>query len=65
MLITPPYLYATVGLSVVGFVSVLYSKRGAILPHLPESLKEKFKTQEKKKKEKKGNNGTKRFRRSK
>lgn len=65
MLITPPYLYATVGLSLVGFVSVLYIKRGAIISHLPESLQEKFKTIEKKKKSKTGSNGATRFRRSK
>ena len=64
LLITPPYLYATIGLTLVGVISVLYIKREAIIPHLPKSLADKIAVHKKKKK-KKSNGGAARFKRKK
>ena len=64
LLITPPYLYATVGLSLTGIGAVLYLQREKIIPHLPKSIADKM-ALGKKKKKRKSNGGTTRYRRKK
>ncbi|HUS78392.1 MAG TPA: Ig-like domain-containing protein [Patescibacteria group bacterium] len=62
MMITPPYLYMTVGLFAIGISSVIYIKRESLIRYLPKSLAQKIKASSTKKK-KKSKGGGQRYKR--
>jgi hypothetical protein len=63
-MIDPPFLYGTVGLVVVGISSVIYVKRDAVIPALPQGLVKRLGGRGGKRKSKNSRNG-KRYRRKK
>jgi len=60
-LVTPPYLYGTIGSATVASSILVYIKREALAPYLPKSVSTKIV----KKKAKKKNNGVQRYKRKK
>jgi len=60
-LVTPPYLYGTIGSATVVSSILVYIKREALAPYLPKSVSTKIV----KKKVKKKKNGVQRYRRKK
>jgi hypothetical protein len=63
MILSPPFSYGVLGIVFVGFSSVLYVKRDAVIKHFPKSLLKKL-NRNKPQKKKKSKSGVKRYRRN-